>query len=133
MSTELCTEEEVTALVHEFYARVRLDEELGPIFNAHIDDWDHHLVMLVDFWSAILRRTSRFTGAPMPKHAVLPGLTADLFRRWLGLFRETTADQPNQAMGDYAYAMAQRIAQSLWMGYQVSRNPHGIPSTLALG
>ena len=36
--SNLCTEAEATALVHTFYARVREDEVLGPIFEAHIDD-----------------------------------------------------------------------------------------------
>ncbi len=132
-ASELCTEDEVSAMVHAFYARVREDEVLGPIFNGHIDDWDHHLVKLVDFWSAILRRTGRFTGAPMPKHAALPGLSAELFQRWLALFRETASAQPNQAMGTQACAMAERIAQSLWMGYQMNRNPGALPSALVYG
>ena len=63
MAAELCTEQEVIDLVHAFYARVRRDEVLGPIFNTHIDDWDQHLAKLVDFWSAILRRTARFSKA----------------------------------------------------------------------
>lgn len=132
-ATELCTEEEISRMVHAFYARVRQDEVLGPIFETHIDDWDPHLARLVDFWSAILRRTGRFTGAPMPKHAVLPGLTAALFERWLDLFRETAGAQPNRAMAEEAQAMAQRIAQSLWMGYQASRNPDALPAELSHG
>ncbi|QKV55779.1 group III truncated hemoglobin [Comamonas antarctica] len=131
--SNLCTEAEATALVHTFYARVREDEVLGPIFEAHIDDWDRHLAKLVDFWSAILRRTGRFSGAPMPKHAVLPGLSAELFQRWLKLFRENAVAQPNQAMAEQACAMAERIAQSLWMGYQISRNPDALPAALAQG
>ena len=127
---DLCTEAEITALVHAFYARVRLDERLGPIFNEHVDDWDQHLATLVDFWSSILRRTGRFSGAPMPKHAALPGLEAALFRRWLALFNETAAGQPNQAMATRACAAAERIAQSLWMGYQMSRNPDVIAEGL---
>ncbi|MCU7369976.1 group III truncated hemoglobin [Paucibacter sp. O1-1] len=128
--THLCTENEVAALVHAFYARVRADELLGPVFNAHVDDWGHHLARLVDFWSAILRRTGRFSGAPMPKHAALPGLSAALFQHWLVLFRESAAAQPNRAMGDVACAMAERIAQSLWMGYQISHAPGAIPTGL---
>lgn len=119
-------------MVHAFYAQVRRDEVLGPIFNAHIDDWDHHLAQLVDFWSSILRRTGRFTGAPMPKHIALPDLSQDLFRRWLALFRETASAQPNRAMGEQAFAMAQRIAQSLWFGYQMGNRPDELPSELQL-
>ncbi|WP_048440275.1 group III truncated hemoglobin [Caenimonas sp. SL110] len=131
MANDLCTEEEVTRLVHDFYARVRKDEVLGPIFNAHISDWDRHLARLVDFWSAILLRTGRFTGAPMPKHAALPGLTAELFQRWLGLFREVAATQRNQAMASQACAMAERIAQSLWLGYQMNRDANASQSPIA--
>jgi hemoglobin len=131
MTSPLCTEQEISDLVHAFYARVREDAVLGPIFNAHIADWDRHLARLVDFWSSMLLRTGRFTGAPMPKHVALPDLSAALFERWLGLFREICAAQPNRLMGEQAYAMAQRIAQSLWMGYQISHEPDAIPSVLS--
>jgi hemoglobin len=127
-----CTEDEVSTLVHDFYARVRQDEMLGPVFNAHIHDWDRHLAHLVDFWSSMLRRTGRFSGAPMPRHIALPGLTAELFQRWLALFRETTRAQPNQAMGEQAFAMAKRVAQSLWYGYQIGNHPDQLPSELQL-
>jgi len=127
---ELCTEEEVTHLVHTFYARVRRDPVLGPIFDSHVDDWELHLAKLVDFWSSILRRTGRYTGAPMPGHAALPGLDAKLFQRWLRLFRDNAAGQANQAMAQRACAMAERIAQSLWLGYQISRDPRGVPAGL---
>ncbi len=128
----LCTEEEITALVHQFYAQIRRDPELGPIFNAHIDDWPAHLVTLVDFWSALLRGTQRFDGAPMPKHAALPDLSAVLFRRWLDLFRKTAEAQPNRAMATEACDMAERIAQRLWAGYQHynRQRPEPIPTTL---
>ena len=120
-------------MVHAFYARVRRDAVLGPIFDNQISDWDRHLVKLVDFWSSMLRGTGRFTGAPMPKHVALPGLSAALFQRWLALFHETTSAQANQAMGERAYMMAQRIAQSLWYGYQMSHQPDDLPTELAHG
>lgn len=128
----LCTEAEIEGLVHGFYAQVRRDAVLGPVFEAHIDDWDPHLAKLVDFWSSILRRTGRFSGAPMPRHVALPGLSAPLFQQWLKLFRENAAAQPNQAMAQQACAMAERIAQSLWMGYQISRDPDAVPATLSM-
>lgn len=125
----LCTEEEIALLVHAFYAQVRQDKALGPIFNAHVDDWPHHLAKLVDFWSALLRGTRRFDGAPMPKHAALPDLHPGLFQRWLELFRETAAVQDNQAMARQACETAGRIAQRLWAGYQLSRGQQ--PEALA--
>ena len=117
LGKEVCTEAEVTALVHGFYARVRQDAVLGPIFETHVGDWDRHLAKLVDFWSAILRRTGRFSGDPMAKHAALPGLSKALFQHWLQLFRENAAAQPNVALRDQACAVADRIADNLWKAY----------------
>jgi hemoglobin len=130
VETALCTEEEITALVQQFYAKVRRDPELGPIFNGHIDDWPHHLQKLCDFWSGVLLRSGRFSGAPMPKHAALPGLRADLFHQWLALWRETAAEQPNHEMAQVAVSAAERIAQSLWMGYQIYGQGKRVPEEL---
>lgn len=114
----LCTEQEITGLVHQFYGRIRADETLGPIFEDSVDDWDAHLVLLVDFWSSLLRGTRRFSGSPMTKHAALPDLTADMFRRWLAIFHQCTAELDNAAMRSEVEAMAGRIANKLWANYQ---------------
>lgn len=126
----LCTEEDIRTLVHQFYAKVRRDPELGPIFNGHIDDWPHHLQKLCDFWSGVVLRTGRFSGAPMPKHAALPGLRAELFHQWLNLWRETAAEQANQEMAGIVVSAAERIAQSLWMGYQIYGQGKRVPDEL---
>ena len=127
---ELCTEEEVVSLVHSFYARIRQDEVLGPIFDARIADWDHHLTKLVDFWSAMLRGTRRFRGAPLQKHQALPGLDAALFQQWLLLLRKTTAALGNPPMQREADAMARQIADNFWQRYQSARDPLGTPQSL---
>jgi hemoglobin len=129
-SPDLCTEEEITRLVYDFYARVRDDAVLGPIFDRHVHDWDVHLPKMVDFWSSALRGTARFRGTPMPKHTALPGLSADLFGRWLTLFGETTARLPNAAMRERANELAQRIAESLWYGYQIANGTSALPEAL---
>ena len=129
-NTELCSEAEVGELVHAFYGRVRQDPRLGPIFAAHVDDWDRHLAKMVDFWSSILRKTARYRGTPMPTHVALPGLSAELFSRWLELFRATTDAQPNAALKKRADDLAERVAQSLWYGYQLDRHPDRLPETI---
>ena len=129
---DLCTEEEIARMVHAFYGRVRDDAVLGPIFNAKIADWDHHLGKMVDFWSSALRGTSRYRGTPMPKHVALPGLQAATFERWLELFHETSAELGNGEMQGRANELAGRIAQSLWYGYQLHRQPDNVlPAGLA--
>lgn len=119
----LCSEEEVTRLVHDFYARVRLDPMLGPVFEARVHDWDAHLAQLVDFWSALLRGTRRFSGAPMPKHMQIPELDRPMFDRWLALFGQTTAELGNVEMQELADDIAARIADTFWRRLQMLRDP----------
>lgn len=113
-----CTEAEVTRLVHEFYAAVRSDPLLGPVFEQHVADWPLHLERLVDFWSSLLRGTQRYSGAPMANHMALPGLNEALFRRWLQLFGQTTTAIGNPAMKQLADARAAQIANRFWQRYQ---------------
>jgi len=126
----LYSEEEISRLVHDFYAKARKDPDLGPIFEEHVIDWDAHFVQMTNFWSAQLRGTSRFRGAPMPKHIALPELNADLFRRWLHLFRETTQEIDNPELKRHADTIAGFIAGRLWMGYQMSHFPQQQPIEL---
>lgn len=127
---DLCTTEEISTLVNRFYGRVRADPALGPIFNAHIDDWPVHLDIMVKFWSSILLGTGEYSGTPMPKHVALPDLDATLFKRWLALFHETTAELPNRDMANQADELARRIARSLWFRYQMNREPNRMPAEL---
>lgn len=120
---ELCSEEEVSALVEAFYRRVRADADLAAVFAAHIEDWDAHLLQLADFWSAMLRGTRRFRGAPMPKHMAMRELSDVLFQRWLGLFRATTAELDNAPMRLLADDIAARIADTFWRRHQMSWRP----------
>ena len=122
-SLELCSEQEVTRLVHDFYARVRDEPRLAPVFTARVHDWDAHLAQLVDFWSAMLRGTRRFNGAPMPKHMAMDELDRDLFDRWLQLFRQTTAECANPPMQRLADDVATRIADTFWRRFQMLRLP----------
>ncbi|AWB34369.1 group III truncated hemoglobin [Orrella marina] len=128
--SDLCTTEEITQMVHAFYKRIRVDEVLGPIFNQNIHDWDRHLATMVSFWSSLMIGAGTYDGTPMPRHAALPGLSADLFRRWLNLFDQTTSELPNQDMAGRAREYARRIARSLWFGYQISRSPNAAPLDL---
>lgn len=125
---ELCTEEEVTTLVYDFYDRVRADATLGPIFNEHIQDWDKHLKRMVQFWSSMLRGTGSYSGTPMPVHIALPDLSAELFQQWLALFHQTVETLPNRPFAEKAESFAHRIARSLWYGYQLYNKPEATPT-----
>ena len=86
------------------------------------DEFDWHPVEQASSYST--------TGAPMPMHAAMPGLSAELFQRWLAAFYASNTRQPNQAMAAQANAMAERIAQSLWMGYQMRNGGDAMPAPL---
>ena len=116
------TETMIQDLVHAFYARVRLDPALGPIFNRVIgDNWDDHLAKLCDFWSSVLLMTGRFKGAPMAAHARLADVQPAHFVRWLQLFRQTALERCPPAAGALFVAKSEMIAQSLQLGIAVSR------------
>lgn len=130
---DLCTEEEIVSLVYGFYDRVRADTLLGPIFNTHIKDWDTHLQRMVRFWSSLLIGAGTYRGTPMPVHIALPGLSAELFQRWLSLFHDAASIQPNRAFAERAEEYAHRVARSLWYGYQLNNEPDHAPSEITHG
>lgn len=105
----------IDALVEGFYARVREDGLIGPIFAARIKDWGPHLAQMKLFWSSVALSTGVYQGRPMPKHLPLP-IDARHFDRWLELFRETARDLCPPAAADHFIERAERIAQSLELG-----------------
>ena len=109
------TEAMIEQLVRGFYAKVRADAVLGPIFEARIRDWEPHLAQMCAFWSSVALMTGRYHGTPMAKHLPLP-VDAAHFDRWLALF-ETTARElcPPQAEAHFV-ERARRIAASLELG-----------------
>lgn len=127
---DLCTTEEIRTLVDQFYGRVRADPKLGPVFDAHIDDWPVHLDIMVRFWSSLLLGSGEYSGTPMPKHVALPDLDGSMFHHWLELFHTTTRELANRDMANQADALARRIARSLWMGYQMNHTPNRMPADL---
>jgi hemoglobin len=116
------TEAEISNLVETFYAKVRLDPDIGPIFNAIVGDWPHHLATLKDFWSTVLLTTGRYKGDPMMTHLQLP-LDPDHFSRWLNLFAETANEVLPPQHAAIVIAKSQRIAQNFKAGiaYQQSQ------------
>lgn len=115
------SEETIRLQVHAFYARVREDEVLGPVFNAAIEDWDEHLAKLCDFWSSVLLATGRFRGSPMAAHARRPAIRDEHFARWLELFERTAREVCPPEAAALFVEKSQMIGRSLRMGLAVSR------------
>ena len=80
--------DDIRLIVDEFYARVRADDLIGPVFMEVILEWQPHLDKMYAFWNAVLFGVSGFKGNPFAKHAPLP-IEQEQFDRWLELFHET--------------------------------------------
>ncbi len=108
------TEDAIATLVDRFYARVRADPLLGPVFARAIgDDWTAHLGTMRDFWSSVLLKSGRYGGNPLAAHGRLSGVTPELFDRWLALFGATLAELFAPATAADIRSRAERIAGSL--------------------
>ena len=109
------TEGMIEQLVRAFYAKVRADAVLGPIFEARIRDWEPHLQQMFAFWSSVALMTGRYHGTPMIKHVRLP-VDAGHFDRWLALFEETAQELCPPEAAAHFVERARRIAASLERG-----------------
>jgi hemoglobin len=117
------TEQDIASLVPTFYARVRQDPLLGPIFNGAIDDWPHHLTKLEDFWSSVMLTSGRYKGQPMAAHVRHEQhMTTEAFARWLEVWRQTTAELLSPLAAAAFQEKAGRIAESLQLGVQFCRD-----------
>ena len=104
------TEDEIRRFVVRFYAAVREDPELGPIFERRIgDDWDPHLDRMVDFWSTVLLATGRYTGNPLEKHAAVHEIRSEHYDRWLALFETVLLSELDEPLARDVVARARRM------------------------
>lgn len=106
---------DIARLVDRFYERVRVDSEIGPVFNAAVHDWDAHKRLLTSFWSSIALHAGTYRGNPMAAHRPLP-IDAGHFTRWLALWRETCAQELDAGHAAQLIGYAERIGRSLVYG-----------------
>lgn len=139
---QYATDDQIETLVAAFYARIRRDEVLGPIFLAAIGaDWTAHLKTMCDFWSSVMNTTGRYKGKPIPAHVKLTGIEPKHFEHWLRLFSETAHQLFEAGLAAMFVQRAERIADSLklgfafhaerpeiWGGLPRVRRPDGSPS-----
>jgi hemoglobin len=127
--SESLTEIDIRRVVVAFYAKVRRDALLGPVFATRIEDtdaaWREHENHITDFWSSVFLKTGRFSGNPMAKHIVLADITPAHFKHWLELFRETALSVMTQEKADLFETMTQRIALNFQMGLAYNREKSG--------
>jgi hemoglobin len=101
----------VTRLVKWFYARVRFEPDLEPIFNANVPKWGEHLELLIDFWCGQTGGPTTYGGG-LGKHARLD-LRQEHYATWLRVWEQNCMDllQPREAkeMVELARDLATRL------------------------
>ena len=112
--------EDVALLVNTFYTKVRANDELGPIFNTAIKDWDSHLIHLTNFWESQLFRKNVFSGNPLKKHVEVDEnnnnqLSNDLFGLWLQFWLGTIDELFQGHLAELAKDRARNIASFMFM------------------
>lgn len=113
----------ISDMVDRFYARIRDDDLLGPIFAERISDWEMHLARMKCFWRSILHNSGEFSGNPMVKHIAIPDLDVSHFSHWLDLFYATLREiEPDQGAIALVGSRARMIADSLLTGIEMQRS-----------
>jgi len=95
MQNSEVTKENLHKMVILFYTKILKDDIVGPYFIEKLGDdidnekWIPHIELLTNFWASIALGDPTYRGNPFAPHLNIENLTAEAFRRWLGLFSET--------------------------------------------
>jgi len=118
MKFDVITEESIRLMVDAFYADVRADAVLGPVFeNALHGRWSEHMPRMYAFWGRILLGTGDFQGNVFGTHMALAGIEPEHFVHWLSLFRDTVTRIFEDAPASEILEIADRIAGALQLGF----------------
>jgi hemoglobin len=102
---------DIRLLVDTFYAKVEIDDLLGPIFHQIIQgNWEPHLEKMVNFWDSLLFHQPVYNGQPYPKHADLP-ITPIHFNRWINVFNQTVDSLFEGTVASRAKEIGSNVAQ----------------------
>ena len=120
------TRADIEALLPHFYASVRRNDRLGPIFHKHVGednaDWAPHLAKIGDFWANLFLKERAYQGNPMQVHLCIPEIRPEDFAIWLGLFDQAAGDVLPQEKAELFSTLAHRIGRSLAMGIAQARS-----------
>jgi hemoglobin len=117
---------DIKLLVDDFYAGVRKDELIGPIFaKAITGDWQQHLDRMYLFWDAALFNVPGFKGNPFAKHAPLQ-IEQQHFDRWLALFADTINKHFEGPVANDTLQRAKLMAEMFVYKLEKMKNPVNI-------
>lgn len=112
------SEQQIIQLVDAFYAKLRRNDALGPVFARAIapEAWPAHLARMYDFWSSVMLTSGRYKGNPLAAHLKIEGLAESMFAAWLALFADTAEELLAPEIAALFRVKSERIAESLKLG-----------------
>ncbi|SNS00849.1 group III truncated hemoglobin [Antarctobacter heliothermus] len=119
---------QIETVVARFYARVRVDPVLGPVFAAHVKDWPPHEAKIVRFWRNALLLERCYNGNPMQVHAAAGNVKSDHFAVWLSLFDGVLHEELPPMLAASWSALAHRIGRGLSYGLPSSCGAEMVPN-----
>jgi hemoglobin len=125
MKPDIQSRPDIEQLVDSFYAGLKEDDLLGPIFLASIGDrWDQLLPRMYTFWENVLFHSGGYQGNPMAVHLHLHQqfpMSPAHFERWLTAWETNVRRQFAGPNADNIVLRAHNIghimAQKLERGY----------------
>ncbi len=118
----LTNRDDVSLLVNTFYGKIRANELLGPIFNAHIaeHEWPAHLEKLTDFWETKIFGIPKFKGNPTLKHTRVDQnlnntIAPKHFEEWLRLWFETIDELFEGSLAERAKNAARKMGTGQYL------------------
>jgi hemoglobin len=127
---EIVTEPSIARLIDRFYAAVRRDAVLAPVFETTIAEaeWPEHLATMRRFWSSVMLTSGRYSGNPVAVHRAIQGLERPMFARWLALFEATVHELFAPRPAAEFVTKANRIAGSLQLAlfHRLGAPPDGL-------
>lgn len=125
--TTLERREQLKEIVDHFYARVRQDPLIGPIFEERAKvDWEEHLPKIQRFWETLLFGAESYHGRPFPPHFQL-NLGREHFERWLTLFFQTIDESHQGLKADELKFRALNIGQNFLARIEAARKSESEP------
>jgi len=118
---------DVSFLVHQFYAKIRADKEIGFYFNEIISDWDVHLEKLTDFWETNLFGVRKYKGNPHAVHNDVDAhfdekITPNEFGIWLNHWFQTIDEHFEGENADTLKRRARKMSTFLYISMFQQRN-----------
>lgn len=121
MKQDIQNRADVFKVVTDFYAQVRKDQMLGPIFDAQITEWDAHLEKITGFWYQMLFQVKgAYYGNPIEAHVQVDAhanheIAPTHFGKWLYYWINTIHDRFEGPMANLMIEHARKMQTVLYL------------------